>query len=357
LDDVPAFVDPCLQEGVAALLETAINDRVFPGAVAAVASAGDQIYVAAGRETYDASSLRVEVGALFDVASLTKVVATTTAIMQLIDARLVALDDPAARYLRKLSGGERKNITIRQLLSHTAGFPGPYEFYRFCSTRDALIEAIYSVPLICEPGTARLYDDIGFMLLALIIEQVTGESFDQYCARHIFKPLQMSDTLFKPQAFKGQIIPTEVAPERGGLLRGIVHDENAYILGGVAGHAGLFSTAADLVGFARMMLGSNDQTAVLSAASIARLRQREWRDGEGEYGLGWDKMRPLYMGPLADEATIGHTGFTGTSLVISASRQLAIVLLSNRIYPKRSDPAGIHAVRRRLAEIVARHFG
>ena len=357
MDDAPASADARLREDVAALLQTAINDRVFPGAVAAVASARDQIYVAAGRETYEASSPAVEAHALFDVASLTKVVATTTAIMQLVDAGLVALDDPAARHLRKLGEGEGKHITVRQLLTHTAGFPGPYEFYRFCATRDALIEAIYSVALICEPGSARLYDDIGFMLLALIIEQVTGISFDQYCAQHIFKPLQMSATLSKPLVFKGQIIPTEIDPERGGLLRGVVHDENAYVLGGVAGHAGLFSTAGDLVRFARLILEPGDQTSVLSAASIARVRQCEWRDGEGEYGLGWDKGRPLYMGALADEETIGHTGFTGTSIVISPSRGLAIILLSNRIHPKRSDPAGIHAVRRRLAEIAMRRSG
>jgi CubicO group peptidase (beta-lactamase class C family) len=357
LEGAPAFLDANLREDVAELLQTAISDRVFPGAVAAVASASDQIFIAAGRETYDASSPRVETRALFDVASLTKVVATTTAIMQVIDNGLVALDDPVARYLRRFGEDERKDITIRQLLTHTAGFPGPYEFFRFCATRNALIEAIYSVALTCEPGTARLYDDIGFILLALIVEQVMGESFDQYCAQHIFKPLRMADTLFRPQAFKGQIIPTEIDPERGGLLRGIVHDENAYVLGGVAGHAGLFSTAADFVRFARMMLRANDQTTVLSEASIQRVREREWRDGEGEYGLGWDKIRPLYMGALADEETIGHTGFTGTSLVISPSRGLAIILLSNRIYPKRSDPAPIHAVRRRLAEIVLQRSG
>jgi CubicO group peptidase (beta-lactamase class C family) len=349
------FLRARLRTEIVGLLETAIEKRVFPGAVAVVVFDGDEICVAAGGETYDASSPRMHSGALFDVASLTKVVATTTAVMQLRDAGKIALDDRVGHFLPQLAEGRRKEITIRQLLTHTAGFPGPYEFYRFCRTRAELLDALYAVALVSEPGTMRLYDDIGFILLALVVEKVAGLDFAQYCAREIFQPLQMTETLFKPQAFGGQIIPTEIDPDRGGLLRGVVHDENACVLGGVAGHAGLFSTVADLARFARMMLQSPGCPVVLSAAAIARVREREWRDDEDEYGLGWDKIRPLYMGALADGQTIGHTGFTGTSLVISPSRRLAVILLSNRIYPKRSDPSGIHAVRRQLAEAALRH--
>jgi CubicO group peptidase (beta-lactamase class C family) len=343
-----------LQDDLTAILQRAIGGRVFPGAVVAVVLGQTEICVAVGRETYDALSPVVQTTALFDVASLTKIVATATAVLQLVEAGRLSLADRAALFLPRLSRGRSGDITIRQLLTHTAGFPGPYEFFRFCKTREALIDAIYGVPLASDPGSARLYDDIGFVLLALIVEKIAECPFEEYCARYIFGPLQMQDTMFRPQAFRGQIIPTEVDVDRGGLLRGVVHDENAYVLGGIAGHAGLFSTAADLTRFARMMAGLGASASVLTAASIVRVRECEWREGADVYGLGWDKIRP-YMGALADADTIGHTGFTGTSMVVSPSGALAVTLLSNRIYPKRSDPTAVNAVRAQVADAVARH--
>ena len=341
---------------VKALLKRGVDERVFPGAVAVVAVGSDRCCVAVGCETYDPSAPPTTTDAIFDVASLTKVVATTTAIMQLIETGALSLEDRAARFLPRLNQGRKQEITIRQLLTHTAGFPGPYEFYRFCRTREQLIEAIYAVELFYRPGDKRLYDDISFMLLALIVERIVSASFDRFCEQNIFQPSQMVDTGFRPQAGGHQIIPTEIDLDRGGLLRGVVHDENAYVLGGVAGHAGLFSRALDLLRFATIMAGGNEPICrVLREESIRRVRRCEWRDGEGEYGLGWDRVRPHYMGTVDDPDTIGHTGFTGTSIVISPRRALAIVLLSNRVYPKRSDPAAINSVRRQLVETVLRH--
>jgi CubicO group peptidase (beta-lactamase class C family) len=341
---------------VAALLKCGVDGRVFPGAAAAVMVGSDRCCVAVGRETYDPSAAPTTTGAIFDVASLTKVVATTTAIMQLVESSALSLEERAARFLPRLDQDRKKDITIRQLLTHTAGFPGPYEFYRFCRTREQLIDAIYALELVYRPGDRRLYDDIGFMLLALIVEEIVSKSFDRFCEQTIFQPLQMANTGFRPQAGEHQIIPTEIDPDRGGLLRGVVHDENAYVLGGVAGHAGLFSRTLDLLRFATIMAGSNEANCkVLREESIRRMRQCEWRDGEGEYALGWDRVRPHYMGVIDDPDTIGHTGFTGTSIVISPRRALAIVLLSNRVYPKRSDPVAINSVRRQLVDTVLRH--
>jgi CubicO group peptidase (beta-lactamase class C family) len=345
-----------LTKDVTALLQRGVGARVFPGAAAAVAVANNRFFVAVGRETYDPSAPLTTADAIFDVASLTKVVATTTAIMQLIEANALSLEDRAARFLPKLDQDRKREITIRQLLTHTAGFPGPYEFYRFCRAREQLIDAIFSLELVYSPGARRLYDDISFMLLALIVEEIASASFDRFCEQNIFRPLQMTDTFFRPPAGRHQIIPTEIDPDRGGLLRGIVHDENAYVLGGVAGHAGLFSQTSDLLRFATIMTGSNDAShKVLSKESSQRVQQCEWRDSEGEYGLGWDRVRPHYMGTIDDPDTIGHTGFTGTSMVISPRHALAIVLLSNRVYPKRSDPVAINSVRRQLVETVLRH--
>jgi CubicO group peptidase (beta-lactamase class C family) len=341
---------------ITALLKCGVEERVFPGAAAAVAVGSDRCCVAVGRETYDPTAPTTSADAIFDVASLTKVVATTTAIMQLLETGSLSLEDRVARFLPRLNQGRKKEITVRQLLTHTAGFPGPYEFYRFCRTREQLIEAIYALELVYRPGDRRLYDDISFMLLALIVEEIVSASFDRFCQQNIFRPLQMANTGFRPQAGERQIIPTEIDPDRGGLLRGVVHDENAYVLGGVAGHAGLFSGPRDLLHFATIMAGSNEPNCkVLREESIRRMRQCEWRDGEGEYGLGWDRVRPHYMGVVDDPDTIGHTGFTGTSIVVCPHRTLAIVLLSNRIYPKRSDPAAINSVRRRLVETVSRN--
>jgi len=345
-----------LADDITAVLRHGVDERVFPGAAAAVAIGKDRCFVAAGRETYDPSAPETDAHAIFDVASLTKVVATTTAIMQLIEVDALSLDDRAARFLPKLDQSGKRDITIRHLMTHTAGFPGPYEFYRFCRSPEELVEAIYRVDLVYPVGGKRLYDDIGFMLLAFIVETLTDTRFDQYCAQHIFDPLQMTETCFLPQAGDEQIIPTEIDPNRGGLLRGVVHDENTFVLGGVAGHAGLFSRTFDLLRFASLMAGAKDQRfEILSDETIRRVRNCEWRDQEGEYGLGWDRIRPHYMGAIDDADAIGHTGFTGTSIVISPRRALAIVLLSNRVHPQRSDPAAINLVRRTLVQTVLRH--
>jgi len=252
----PARADLAGTGTIMAQLRSAIAARVFPGAVAAIALGEDRLLLAAGRETYDPSAPDVHQQALFDVASLTKVVATTTAVMQLIDANALSIDDRAARFLPRLDQAGKRDITIRQLMTHSAGFPGPYEFYRFCHTPEQLIDAIYAVALVDAPGARRLYDDISFMLLAFIVEEIVGAPFDRHCARLIFEPLRMTDTSFGPVVGAQQIIPTEIDPQRGGLLRGVVHDENASVMGGVAGHGGLFSTGDDLLRFATMIGGN-----------------------------------------------------------------------------------------------------
>jgi CubicO group peptidase (beta-lactamase class C family) len=316
-----------------------------------------QFFFAAGKETYDDITPPVHTNAIFDIASLTKVIATSTAVMQLVESAKISLEDYAFIFLPRLIGA-RREITIKQLLAHTAGFPGPVSFYQFCHSREELLDAVLSTELAYAPGTNRVYDDISFILLGLIVEAVTDASFDQYCAEHIFRPLQMFDTMFKPsESNDRQIIPTEIDPIRGGLLRGIVHDENACLMGGIAGHAGLFSTAHDLARFSEMMLRRvSAASSVISDASIHRMQFQQWRDSDGEYGLGWDKLRRRYMNGIDDENVIGHTGFTGTSLIISPKRDLAVILLSNRIYPQRSDVLPIMSVRRELVEIVVRHF-
>jgi CubicO group peptidase (beta-lactamase class C family) len=198
---------------------------------------------------------------------------------------------------------------------------------------------------------------LGYILLGLIVESVTGVALDKYCENEIFAPLEMSETMFVPdKTLLGRIVPTEVDAGRGGLLRGIVHDETAYKMGGVAGHAGIFTTARDLARFARAMLGHERGAlaGVLSSASVRLMWSRRWQDAQGEYGLGWDRLRPIYMNGIDDSEAVGHTGFTGVSLVISPRRDLAMILLSNRVHPVRSDRSQINLARCRLVEAAMR---
>ena len=262
---------------------------------------------------------------IFDVASLTKVVATATAIMQLVERKQLSLHDPACNFLPQLRQAPKDRITILQLLAHTAGFPGGEPLARQLKSRDEVLEAIFSMNLVYPPGTDRIYDDLGYILLGLIVETITGVTLDKYCESEIFGPLEMSETMFvADKTLIGRIVPTEIDAGRGGLLRGIVHDERAYIMGGVAGHAGIFTTARDLGRFARSMM-EHDKRAragVLSSASVRLMWSRQWQDSEGEYGLGWDRLRPGYMNGIDDGDAVGHTGFTGVSLVISPRRAL-----------------------------------
>jgi CubicO group peptidase (beta-lactamase class C family) len=341
-----------LRAAVLAVLRDSVRERVFPGAVAALISGTDETYIPCGSETYDPDARPILGDSIFDIASLTKVVATTTAVMQLVERGQLSLSDPACRFLPRLKRPPRDRITIGQLLAHRAGFPGGEPLKPYWS-RDAILDAIDVMELLYAPGTARVYDDVGFILLGLIVETVTGAGLDAWCAREIFSPLGMRDTMFTPPApLRERIVPTEIDADRGGLLHGVVHDERAHSLGGVAGHAGLFSTARDLGAFARAMLGQGP--GVLSAATVRLMWSRQWRDGEGEYALGWDRLRPAYMDGLDDPDAVGHTGFTGVSLVMSPRRELAMILLSNRVHPMRSDPGPINRARCRFVDAVLR---
>jgi CubicO group peptidase (beta-lactamase class C family) len=344
---------------ILSVLRDSVQANIFPGAVAALISSTDETYVPFGFETYDPIARSVTDKSIFDVASLTKVVATATAIMQLVERKQLSLHDRACNFLPQLRQAPKDRITIFQLLAHTAGFPGGEPLGRQLKSRDEVLDAIFSIDLLYPSGTDRVYDDLGYILLGAIVESITGVTLDKYCESEIFGPLEMSETMFVPhKTLLERIVPTEIDAGRGGLLRGVVHDERAYAMGGVAGHAGIFTTARDLGRFARSMMG-HDKSAlaeVLSRASVQLLWSRQWQDSEGEYGLGWDRLRPSYMNGIDDCDAVGHTGFTGVSLVISPLRDLAMILLSNRVHPVRSDRSLIGLARRRLVEAVMRHW-
>ena len=273
---------------------------------------------------------------IYDLASLTKVVATTTAIMVLYDAGKVDIDAPVSRYLPDFSGGLRDQVTVRHLLTHRAGLPAGRELWRIAKTPAEARAAVLASPIQCAPGNCYEYSDLGADLLGFVAEAASGQTLDAFLERSVFAKLGMTDTHFRPDPMSSvRIAPTEIAPPRGYPLRGEVHDENAYALGGVAGHAGLFSTAEDLSVFAQMLLdgGVYNGVRVVSDSAVALFTTR----AAGHRALGWDTCNGgAGCGQYMSERAFGHTGFTGTSLWIDPDRQMFVILLTNRVHAARA---------------------
>ncbi len=273
---------------------------------------------------------------LYDIASLSKVVGTTTAMMILYDEKKVDLDTPVIRYLPTFGGGLKDNVTIRELLTHTSGLPAGRDIYKIAHSPIEARAALLSTPLDYPPGQRYVYSDLGADVLGLIVEVVAGETLDNFLHRRVFGPLGMGQTFYRPaDSVKYRTAPTSVDPPRGYPIRGEVHDENAWAMGGVAGHAGLFSTASDLAVFAQMMLNDGEYNGVqiISKPTVDLFTKRAF----GHRALGWDTAdgsfgSGKYLGPNA----YGHTGFTGTSIWIDPDRQMFMILLTNRIHAARA---------------------
>ena len=341
-----------LADTLRALLEQAVRDSAFPGAVAVVGSAsGTLATVPVGRLDWNEPT-RTDERTLWDLASLTKVVGTTTAVMQLVAAGKLAIDAPVQRYLPNWTVANAERVTIRHLLVHTAGLRAHRPLYTEASDPQGARAIVYTTPLDTIPGARTLYSDLGIILLGDIVESLTGETLDAYLRRAVFAPLGMHDTMFNPPAaLLPRIAPTEIDPWRGRHVRGEVHDENAFRLGGVAPHAGLFSTAHDLARFARMYLnhGTLDGVRVLDSATIALFTRAADR-AFSTRALGWDTANGRNSaGGLMSDRAFGHTGFTGTSLWIDPAADVFVVLLTNRVNPTRANMR-IANVRRAIAD-------
>ena len=328
----------------------------FPGAAVVVGRKGAVVFERGlGRLGWTAESLPVTDHSIYDLASLTKVVGTTTAVMILFDEGKLDLDEKVSHYLPAFSGGMKDVVTVRQLLMHRGGLPAGRELWRHARTPEEARQIIIDVPLEYRPGTGFVYSDLGADLLGMIVEQVAHEGLDTFLTRRVFGPLGMNDTGFRPaDSLAYRIAPTEISPPRGYPLRGEVHDENAYVLGGVAGHAGLFGSASDLAVFAQMMLnlGTYDGVRIVSDSAVrlftaraAGTRALGWEVGERQHGAG------KYFG----ERAYGHTGFTGTSLWIDPDREMFVILLTNRVHAARARRPSkvISDVRADLADAAA----
>ena len=274
---------------------------------------------------------------IYDLASLTKVVSTTTAIMLLFDDGKVALDDPVTKFLPEFVGQGKDRVTVQMLLEHHSGLPAGRDLWRIANTPTDAKAAVLATDLACPPGSCYIYSDLGADVLGWIAEAASGQPIDEFVRARVFEPLGMTDTHFRPDlSLTSRIAPTEVTPPRGYPLRGEVHDENAFALGGIAGHAGLFSTASNLAVFAQMMLNSGEYDGVrLLADSTVRMFTRR---SAGTRALGWDTCLTEHggCGQFLSERSFGHTGYTGTSLWIDPDRNLFVILLTNRVHAARA---------------------
>jgi beta-N-acetylhexosaminidase len=324
------------------IIQSAIKDSAFPGAVVLVSKDGAIIHEKAfGHFIYDDTSAAVTINTIYDIASLTKVIATTTAAMICYDKNLFSLDDPVAKYIPEFSQNGKERVTIKNLLLHNSGLPAFKPYYKMFSSAEEVIKDIYATPLSYDTGSKTVYSDLGFITLAKVIEKVSGKKFDIFCKEEIFKPLQMNSTYFNPpDSLKYKIAPTEYDNYwRNKLVWGKVHDETAALLNGVAGHAGLFSTAEDISNLLQMLLngGTFNGHQIIKPETI-KLFTTRYSD-EITRALGWDTKSEVNSsaGDLFDITSFGHTGFTGTSVWADLTRNIFVVFLTNRVYPTRDN--------------------
>jgi CubicO group peptidase (beta-lactamase class C family) len=359
-----------LQDGAAATFDPIVRDGIargaYPGA-ALVVGRHDRILFAGayGRLTWSPSGATVTVDStLYDLASVTKVVGTTTALMLLVERGRVALDSPVTRYVPEFAGMGKTGITVRHLLNHTSGLRGTMPLYKDAADRAAALRLVFEATPIVPTGSRVIYSDLNAILVGEIVARAAGEPLETFVIREVLEPCGLRQTLYRPpRAVHRRVAPTGVW--HGVPSAGVVHDLNAVKLGGVAGHAGLFATAHDLARFAQIMLAGGvtpegrrvvraETIGIFTAVSVPARRRDSAR------ALGWQALptdeEESSAGRLLGPRTYGHTGFTGTSIWIDPDRDLFVVLLTNRVYvPRARRPFTVlKEVRGRVADAAAR---
>jgi uncharacterized protein YbbC (DUF1343 family)/CubicO group peptidase (beta-lactamase class C family) len=338
---------------VDAIIHQAIADGNIPGAVLVVGHNGAIIYRKAyGERALEPKREPMTVDTIFDLASLTKVIATTTAVMQLMEQGKVRLNDPVAKYLPEFAQNGKQDITLRQLLTHYSGLEPDLDLKTPWEGKETAYKMAFADPPALTPGSAFVYSDVNFIVLGALVERVSGEPLNEYAERHIFAPLKMTHTRFvPPESWRRKIAPTQY-DENEHMLWGVVHDPTARRMGGVAGHAGLFSTADDLAKFAQTLLNGGD--GILSAVTVEKMTTPETPPSSPVLrGFGWDIDSPFSSnrGDLFPIGSFGHTGFTGTSIWIDPTTQTYIILLTNAVHPRGKGTA--IALRSKVATEVA----
>jgi serine-type D-Ala-D-Ala carboxypeptidase len=358
-------------QNVSRRLRQAVEEAYFPGAVLVVGYQGELVYEhAVGAAALLPHVRRMTIDTAFDLASLTKPIATATALMLLVEAGMVRLDAPVDSYLDAGRRPDRDSPTLRQLLSHCSGLPAWRPYYQAIdpslpppARRGAVYAAVQHEPLIDRPGTTMRYSDVGFILLGELIEAVSGVPLDEFCRHRIFTALQLAGLEFRnldrPRPAGVPFASTEYCPWRQYILEGEVHDENAWIMGGVAGHAGLFATARQVWQFAQgLMSGLQGRSWLVSTPTVRAFTTRQGAPEGSTWALGWDTPTPgtSSAGQYASSSALGHLGFTGTSLWIDPTKQVIMVLLTNRVHPSRQRE-GIRTFRPLIHDAVMRALG
>jgi uncharacterized protein YbbC (DUF1343 family)/CubicO group peptidase (beta-lactamase class C family) len=341
------------------LVEREIRSGKIPGAVVLIGNADNVLYRKAfGYRSLVDDKLPMTKDTIFDLASLTKVVATTTAVMQLVERGKMGLDDAVAKYWPMFTGDGKKRITIRELLTHYSGLRPDLSHKSEWSGYETALHKILAEKPVCPPGKRFIYSDINFQILGELVRRISGKPLDVYTEENIFKPLGMNHTSFRPSpALRHMIAPTECLNGKNGkMLHGEVHDPTAYRMGGVAGHAGLFSTADDLAILATMLLnfGSHNDIRILSRLSVENMTKKQTPSNGALRGLGWNIYSPFTgkRGIHLPAGFYGHTGYTGTSLWIDAVSKTYVIILTSRVHPDGRGDAG--PLRRQIAALVTR---
>jgi CubicO group peptidase (beta-lactamase class C family) len=347
---------------VTQFLDSAVAAGAAPGAVLAITRGGERFVYGSGQLGSDDPE-HPGPSTIYDLASLTKVVGLVSAAMLGVDEGRLELDAPVQRYVPAFTGSGKDRVTVRMLLAHASGLPAWRPLFREATSRTEAFALADTTPLSSTPGTVEIYSDLGAIVLTQVLETIYHQRLDSLLQRRVFEPLGMTATGYLPSAERrDRIAPTEMDPWRGRVLQGEVQDENAAVMDGVSGHAGLFSSAEDLLTFAEWVLQADSRTGAQSEQPSDRptIRQSVLREFTRRQNLvpgstralGWDTPSPGgSAGTRLSPASFGHTGFTGTSLWIDSERRLAIILLSNRVNPTRNNPRWT-PVRGQIADLV-----
>lgn len=330
------------------VLDDAVRDGAFPGAAYGVLADGQLAIGSVGSFTFNANSPVVLPGTSFDIASVTKVVATAAMAMLLTDRGRLPLDLAVGDILPEFVAGEpqlshKRDVTVRMLLAHSSGLPGWAPLYQTCAGAQSLLSACYAMPLAYPPLTVAEYSDLGFILLGELLQRIAGEPLGSFCTREVFDPLAMARTQFTPPPYLRPDIPPSEDDRafRHRIIQGEVQDENCWVMGGVSGHAGLFSTTEDLLRFAACLLGQT--VPLFSSETVTLFTSRQTVPPNTSRALGWDtpSAENSSSGHLFSPHSAGHLGFSGASLWIDFDQRTAVALLSNRCWPSRDN----HAIR------------
>jgi len=342
------------------LMQNAIQDSVFPGGVVAAVKNGSLVWNQGyGYHDYTRTT-KVKETDIYDLASVTKVLATTLSIMKLVDEKKLKSHDQVSKYIPEFDVRDKRKITVEQLLLHVSGLPAFQVYVEELRTREEILEAVKNEPLVYKPGTQYVYSDLGFILLAEIVEFISGSRIDRFVRNNFYIPMGLSNTHFNPYKIgrwmSGQIPPTEVDTTYDrGIVKAYVHDERAYFMEGVAGHAGLFSSTGDIAKLAQMLLNKGVYAGrrYLSEAVVEQFTSKQSTINTRGYGFDRKSEGFSTAGTFTSMDTFGHLGFTGTSFWIDPDQKLAMILLTNRTFPNRSYGSSINKIRNETANIIS----